>query len=92
MLNRSSLNASNHTDKICSSITGPLVNYYLRTPRPRSQRLIVSQNGSLLIVFNDQTTDQTVKIEVPARFKTAVNIYDNQSQNIQSGAIEIKVP
>lgn len=55
-------------------------------------RLIESQNGSLLIVFNDQITDQTAKIDVPARYKTAIDIYDNQSQNIQSGVVEIKVP
>jgi beta-galactosidase len=55
-------------------------------------RLIESPNGSLLIVFNDQITDQTVKIEVPARYKTAVDIYENQSHDIQNGTIEVKVP
>ena len=55
-------------------------------------RLIESQNGGLLIVFNDQIADQTVKVEVPARYKAAIDIYDNQSQNIQSGTIEITVP
>jgi hypothetical protein len=55
-------------------------------------RLIESQHGGLLIVFNDQITDQTAKIELPARYKTAVDIYNNQSQGIQGGAVEIEVP
>jgi hypothetical protein len=55
-------------------------------------RLIESQHGGLLIVFNDQITDQTAKIELPARYKTAVDIYNNQAQAIQGGAVEIEVP
>ena len=55
-------------------------------------RLMESQAGSLLIVFNDQITDQTVKVQVPARYKTAMNIYGNQSQNIQGGVVDIQVP
>jgi hypothetical protein len=55
-------------------------------------RLIESQAGSLLIVFNDQITDQTVKVQVPSRYKTAMNIYGNQPQNIKGGAVEIQVP
>lgn len=55
-------------------------------------RLIESPNGCLLIVFNDQITDQAVKIQVPLRYKTAINIYDNQSQTIRGGIIEIQVP
>jgi beta-galactosidase len=55
-------------------------------------RLIESPAGSLLMVFNDQTTDQTVKVQVPSRYKMATDIYDNQPQTIQSGSVEIKVP
>jgi beta-galactosidase len=55
-------------------------------------RLIESPGGSLLIVFNDQTTDQTVKVQLPARYKTATDIYDNRSQTIQGGAVEMLVP
>ena len=55
-------------------------------------RLIESPAGSLLMVFNDQTTDQTVKVQVPSRYKMATEIYDNQSQTIQAGSVEIKVP
>jgi hypothetical protein len=55
-------------------------------------RLIDSPAGSLLIVFNDQITDQTVKVQVPSRYKTATNIYGNQPQNIQGGAVDIQVP
>jgi beta-galactosidase GanA len=55
-------------------------------------RLIESPAGSLLMVFNDQTTDQTVKVQVPSRYKMATDIYDNQPQTIQAGSVEIKVP
>jgi beta-galactosidase len=55
-------------------------------------RLIESPSGGLLIVFNDQVTDQTVKVQVPTRYKTAINIYENQRQSIQDGAVEIQVP
>ena len=55
-------------------------------------RLIESQAGSLLIVFNDQIVDQTVKVQVPSRYKTATNIYGNQPQNIRDGAVDIQVP
>jgi beta-galactosidase len=55
-------------------------------------RLIESQAGSLLLVFNDQIIDQTVKVQVPSRYKTATNVYGNQSQNIQAGAVDIQVP
>jgi hypothetical protein len=44
------------------------------------------------IVFNDQITDQTADVRVPSRYKTATNIYDNQVQTIQDGAVEVQVP
>lgn len=55
-------------------------------------RLIESSNGSLLIVFNDQITDETVNLNVPSRYKTAMNIYDNQAQTIRDGMVEVHVP
>jgi beta-galactosidase GanA len=55
-------------------------------------RLIESPNGSLLIVFNDQITDQTARVRVPSRYRTATNVYDNQSQAISAGGVEIQVP
>jgi beta-galactosidase len=55
-------------------------------------RLIESPNGSLLIVFNDQIIDQTARVRVPSRYKTALNVYDNQSQAILAGSVEIQVP
>jgi len=55
-------------------------------------RLIESPNGSLLIVFNDQIIDQTARVRVPSRYKTAMNVYDNQSQAISAGSVEIQVP
>jgi beta-galactosidase GanA len=55
-------------------------------------RLIESPKGSLLIVFNDQITDQTARVRVPSRYRTATNVYDNQSQAISAGSVEIQVP
>jgi hypothetical protein len=55
-------------------------------------RLIESRAGSLLLVFNDQIADQRVRVQVPPHYKTAMNIYDNQSQNILGGAVDIQVP
>jgi beta-galactosidase GanA len=55
-------------------------------------RLIESSNGSLLIVFNDQIIDQTARVQVPSRYRTATNVYDNQSQAISAGSVEIQVP
>ena len=55
-------------------------------------RLMESAKGSLLIVFNDQTTDQAAKIQVPSRYKVAMNIYDNQSQTIHDDMVDVTVP
>jgi beta-galactosidase len=55
-------------------------------------RLIESPNGNLLIVFNDQIIDQTARVRVPSRYKMAMNVYDNQSQAISAGSVEIQVP
>ena len=55
-------------------------------------RLIESPKGSLLIVFNDQIIDQTARVQVPSRYRTATNVYDNQSQAISAGSVEIQVP
>ena len=56
-------------------------------------RLIESPAGGLLMVFNDQITDQTVKVQIPPRYKSVVNIYDNQPLNVENGVINnVQVP
>ena len=55
-------------------------------------RLIESPKGSLLIVFNDQIIDQTARVRVPSRYRTATNVYDNQSQAVSADSVEIQVP
>ena len=55
-------------------------------------RLIETSKGSLLIVFNDQISDQAAKIQVPSRYTTATNIYDDQSLTIHDGMVEVQVP
>ena len=55
-------------------------------------RLIESANGSLLIVFNDNITDQTAEIRVPQRYKQAVDVYSQQSQIIQGNKVQVNVP
>jgi len=54
-------------------------------------RLIESSQGSLLIVFNDQKSDQTAAIRVPDRYKQATDIYAQQSYTIQSGVLHVKL-
>ena len=55
-------------------------------------RLIESAKGTLLIVFNDQTTDQQARIHVHSRHQSATNIYNNQSQTVSDGTVEVQVP
>ena len=55
-------------------------------------RLVETPSGSLLIVFNDQITDQAASVQVPSRYKMATNIYDNQVQTIRDGTVEVQVP
>ena len=55
-------------------------------------RLIESQAGSLLLIFNDQIADQRVSVQVPSRYKMAMNIYDNRSQTIRDGTVVVQVP
>ncbi len=55
-------------------------------------RLVETPVGSLLIVFNEEITDQSVSIKVPARYKQAVDLYDNQPKEIHGNSIEMVVP
>jgi beta-galactosidase GanA len=55
-------------------------------------RLIESSNGALLIVCNDQITDQSARLSVPARYKEAVDIYEGRSQTIHDGVLEVQTP
>ena len=55
-------------------------------------RLIESPNGSLLIVFNDNITDQTAEIRVPERYKQAVDVYSQRSQTIQDNKVQVISP
>jgi hypothetical protein len=55
-------------------------------------RLIETESGTLLIVFNDQITDQPAIIRAPSRYEIATNIYDKQMQTIQNGTAEVQVP
>jgi isocitrate dehydrogenase len=55
-------------------------------------RLIESPNGSLLMVFNDNTADQTAQIRVPERYKQAVDVYSQRSQTIQDYKVQVDVP
>jgi beta-galactosidase GanA len=55
-------------------------------------RLVETPAGSLLIVFNEQITDQRVSIKVPARYKQAIDLYDNQPKAIHGNSIDMVVP
>jgi beta-galactosidase GanA len=54
-------------------------------------RLIESANGALLIVFNDEITDQNARLQLPSRYKEAVDIYENRSLTIHDGLVEVQV-
>ena len=46
-----------------------------------------------MLFRSDQITEQTVKVQIPPRYKSAVNIYDNQPLNIENGVINnVQVP
>ena len=77
--------------ELVRAIVGQVVQPAVTAQKVRP-RLIESQAGSLLIVFNDQITDQIVKVQVPSRYKTAMNIYDHQPQSIHEGAVDIQLP
>jgi hypothetical protein len=55
-------------------------------------RLVETSVGSLLIVFSEEITDQTVRIQIPARYKQALDLYDHQPRAIQGNSIEMIVP
>jgi beta-galactosidase GanA len=55
-------------------------------------RLVETSVGSLLIVFSEEITDQTVSIQIPARYKQALDLYDHQPRAIQGNSIEMIVP
>ena len=55
-------------------------------------RLIESSSGALLIVSNDQITDQSATLSVPSRYKEAVDIYEGRSQTIHDGVLEVQIP
>jgi hypothetical protein len=55
-------------------------------------RLIESSNGALLIVCNDQITDQSARLTVPSRYKEAMDIYEGRSQTIHDGVLEVQTP
>jgi hypothetical protein len=77
--------------ELVRAIVSQVVQPAVRSEKVRP-RLIESRAGSLLIVFNEQITDQNVKLQLPSRYKTATNIYGNQPQNIQAGTVDIEVP
>ncbi len=55
-------------------------------------RLVETSVGTLLIVFNEEITDQIVSIQVPARYKQALDLYDNQPKPIHGNSIDMVVP
>ena len=55
-------------------------------------RLVETPTGTLLIVFNEEITDQSVSIRVPARYKQAMDLYDNQAKSIHGNSIDMVVP
>jgi hypothetical protein len=46
----------------------------------------------LVIICTEEITDQSVSIQLPARYKEAVDLYDNQPKAILRNSIEMVVP
>jgi beta-galactosidase len=59
------------------------------TLRPR---LMETASGTLLIIFNDQISGQSARIDLPSRYRQATDLYSNQTQAIQRSSIEVNVP
>jgi beta-galactosidase len=59
------------------------------TLRPR---LVRGDGQSLLMVFNDSPQDQTARVEFPAGFKKATDIYTGKELAVYEGGIQITVP
>jgi beta-galactosidase len=55
-------------------------------------RLIETPAGALLIVFNDGIVDQADRVRVPAHYRSATEIYENQTAAIRDGVVEVRVP
>ena len=59
------------------------------TVRPR---LIEGASQGLLVVFNEGSTDETVSIKVPPRYRSATDLYSNVKQNIEAQFVLMTVP
>jgi len=55
-------------------------------------RLIETPAGALLMIFNEQITDQAAKVRVPSHYRSATNIYESHTEPIHDQVVEVQVP
>ena len=55
-------------------------------------RLLESEKGSLLVVFNDTTQDQTATLKLPARSRKATDLFNDGDRPVVNNAVQLTVP
>jgi hypothetical protein len=55
-------------------------------------RLVEGKKQSLLVVFNDHTSDQTASLKLATRYLKATDLYNGVNRPILSGAVQLTVP
>jgi len=55
-------------------------------------RLIGSEKGSLLVVFNDSTQDQTATLRLPVRYSKATDLWSRADRPVVNNAMQLTVP
>ena len=55
-------------------------------------RLVEGKKQSLLVVFNDHTSDQTARLMLPARYQKATDLFTGVNRPVVNGAVQLTVP
>ena len=55
-------------------------------------RLIQGERQSLLVVFNDHSSDQTATLKLPARYQKATDLYGGIERPLVHGSVNLTVP
>jgi len=54
--------------------------------------LSAGDEADMLVVLNDTVEDQTSRVRLPSRYKTATDLYSARTQHVQDSSIEVTVP
>jgi len=72
---------------IITSVVKPPV-----TGRKVRPRLVETEKGVLLVVFNDTTQDQTATLKLPARYSKATDLLNRTAPRVMNSAVQLTVP